>query len=184
MGKDGDVLVVVSGLPGVGKSKLADALGRELRAAVLSVDPIEAAIWRCGIPPSFETGVAAYEVVAVLAEHQLRLGLTVIADAVSSLEVARKMWRGAVGRTSAAMAVVEVICSDERTHRERLTGRERDIKGLPEPSWDEVLRRRDEWEPWQEERLVVDSLRDHDENVAKALDYARARFVPTPLKNV
>lgn len=74
------VLVVVSGLPGAGKSSLSDALGEKLGAAVLSVDPIEAAIWRCGIPPSFETGVAAYEVVAVLAEHQLRLGLTVIAD--------------------------------------------------------------------------------------------------------
>jgi predicted kinase len=178
------VLVVVSGLPGVGKSKLADALGRELGAAVLSVDPIEAAIWRSGIPPSFETGLAAYEVVAVVAEHQLRLGLTVIADAVSSLEVAREMWRAAAGRADAGMVVVEVVCSDEGTHRERLARRERAIDGFPEPSWDEVLRRREEWEPWKEERLVIDSVGDHDENVASALAYVLARFVPTPLKNV
>lgn len=50
------VLVIVSGLPGVGNSVLTDALGRNLAAPVLSVDPIEAAIWRCGIEPSFETG--------------------------------------------------------------------------------------------------------------------------------
>jgi predicted kinase len=165
------VLVVVSGLPAVGKSELADALGQRLGAAVLSVDPIEAAIWRCGIAPSFETGVAAYEVVAVLAEHQLRLGLTVIADAVSSLEVARDMWRAAVSRTGTAMRVVEVICSHEGTHRERLAGRARGIDGFPEPSWEDVERRRNEWEPWRDERLVVDSVRGLDENVAETLAF-------------
>jgi predicted kinase len=171
VGHDEAVLVVVSGLPAVGKSELADGLGRRLGAAVLSVDPIEAALWRCGIAPSFETGVAAYEVVAVLAEHQLRLGLTVIADAVSSLEVARDMWRRAASRTGAAMRVVEVVCSNEGTHRERLARRARGIDGFPEPSWEDVVRRRDEWEPWRDERLVVDSLRELDENVTEALAF-------------
>jgi predicted kinase len=165
------MLVVVSGLPVVGKSELADALGQRLGAAVLSVDPIEAAMWRCGIAPSFETGVAAYEVVAVLAEHQLRLGLTVIADAVSSLDVARDMWRGAASRAGAAMRVVEVICSDEGTHRERVERRERDIEGFPEPSWEDVVRRRDEWEPWGNERVVVDSVRQLEVNVAEVLAF-------------
>ena len=170
-GHDENVLVVVSGLPAVGKSELADALGQRLGAAVLSVDPIEAAMWRCGIAPSFETGVAAYEVVAVLAEHQLRLGLTVIADAVSSLEVARDMWREAASRTGAAMRVIEVVCSDEGTHRERLARRVRDIDGFPEPSWEDVVRRRDGWEPWGDEHLVVDSVRELEESVVEALAY-------------
>ena len=112
---DEAVLVIVSGLPGVGKSCLVDALGRTLGAAVLSVDPIEAAICRCGIPPSFETGLAAYEVAAVLAEHQLRLGLTVIVDAVSSLEVARDMWRRAASRTGAGMRVIEQYGTGQAT---------------------------------------------------------------------
>lgn len=56
------VLVAMSGLPGSGKSAVADELAPELAAPVLAVDPIEAAMWRCGIPPSCETGVAAYEV--------------------------------------------------------------------------------------------------------------------------
>ncbi len=165
------VLVVVSGLPGAGKSSLADALGEKLGAAVLSVDPIEAAMWRCGIPPSFETGVAAYEVVAILAEHQLRLGLAVITDSVSSLEVARNMWRRAASRACSPMRAVEVICSDDDVHRQRLGGRERGIEGFPEPSWDDVLRRRDEWEPWADDHVVVDSIRGLDENVAEALDF-------------
>jgi predicted kinase len=171
VGQDARVLVIVSGLPAAGKSQLADSLGRELGLPVLSVDPIEAAIWRCGIPPSFETGVAAYEVAAVLARHQLELGLSVIVDAVSSLEVARQMWRDAAAATSSPIRVIEVVCSDEAVHRDRLAGRVRDIQGFPEPIWDDVLRRREEWEPWREERLLVDSLSEHSENVASVREY-------------
>ncbi len=167
----GRVLVVVSGLPASGKSTIADAIGRRLRAPVLSVDPIEAAMARCGIPLSFETGVAAYEVVAVLAEHHLGLGLTVIVDAVSSLEVARDMWRQAARRSHAQIRVVEVICSGRDAHRDRLASRRRGIEGFREPSWDDVLARDEEWEPWLDERLVVDSMRPLDENVRVALEY-------------
>jgi predicted kinase len=163
----------MSGLPGVGKSAIADALGRALGAAVLSVDPIEAAIWRSGVTPSFETGVAAYEVAAVLAEHQLALGLTVITDSVSSLEVARAMWRQAAARTGAERRVIEVVCTDEDVHRRRLASRARAIDGFPEPTWDDVHARRAEWEPWTEDRLVVDSVRPLEENVAQVLTYLR-----------
>jgi predicted kinase len=167
------VLVVMSGLPGVGKSALADAVGRALGAAVLSVDPIEAAIWRAGVPRSFETGVAAYEVAAVLAEHQLTLGLTVITDSVSSLEVARAMWRQAAARTGAQRRVIEVVCSDEDEHRRRLAGRTRAIDGFPEPTWDDVRARRAEWEPWTEDHLVVDSTRPLEDTIAQTLTYLR-----------
>lgn len=165
------VLIVVSGLPGAGKSTLADSVGRALGAAVLSVDPIEAAIWRSGIPPSFETGLAAYEVVATVAEHELRLGLAVVVDAVSSLEVAREMWRKAARRTGAATRVIEVVCGDEMVHRDRLARRERDMGGFPEPTWDDVVRRKQEFEPWVDDHLVLDSVRDTEVNTAEALAF-------------
>lgn len=163
------MLVVMSGVPGTGKSSIADALGPEFGAPVLSVDPIEAAIWRCGIPASFATGVAAYEVAAVLAEHQLTLGLTTIVDSVSSIEAARDMWRQAARRA----AVIEVVCSDERVHRQRLAERRRSIEGFPELSWDQVQQRRAEWEPWTGDRLGIDTMRTADDNLADALSFLR-----------
>lgn len=169
------MLVMFSGLPSSGKSAIADQLGRRLPAAVLSVDPIEAAICRCGITQSFETGVAAYEVAAVLAEDQLRLGLSVIADAVNSLEIARSMWRRAARNTDAPVAVIEVICSDPEVHRSRLASRVRDIDGFPEPTWDEVMARRNEWEEWTEERLVLDTIDALSHNVERALTYIQHR---------
>ena len=75
------LLVLMGGLPGVGKSAIADALGERLPATVISVDEIEAAMLRSGIERSFETGLAAYNAGAAIAAHQLRLGLAVIADA-------------------------------------------------------------------------------------------------------
>lgn len=168
------MLVVLSGLPGVGKSALAEELGRRLPAAVMSVDPIEAAIMRCGIPRSFETGVAAYEVGAVLAEHQLQIGLSVIADAVSSLEVGREMWRQAARRAMAPLAVIELACSDEQLHRDRLTSRERGMGGFPEPTWADVVRRRTEWEDWPEDRLALDSAEPMLDNVERSLEYLRS----------
>ena len=70
-------LVILSGLPGTGKSELGQQLARRLDISVLSVDPIEAAILRAGIAQSFETGLAAYLVAETIAAAQLvlRFGL-------------------------------------------------------------------------------------------------------------
>ena len=84
---------MLSGLPGAGKSHLADALAVEFGAVVVSVDPIEDAMIRSGLSMSFETGVAAYEAGATVAAKQLRNGLTVIVDAANYLEVGRDVWR-------------------------------------------------------------------------------------------
>ena len=115
--------------------------------------------------------MAAYEIVAVLAEQQLGLGLTAIADAVSSLEVAREMWRKAARRAKSPMRVIEVICTDADVHRSRLAGRHRFIDGLPKPSWQDVLARQSEWEPWTEERLTLDSTQPLEHNIGTALQY-------------
>src|SRR5262245_41682635 len=133
------MLVMFSGLPGVGKSAVADALGRELAAPVVSVDPIETAILRSGIPMSFETGLAAYTVGATIAEHQLGLGLTVIADAANYLEVGRDVWRAAAAAAGVESRAIEVVCSDEAEHQRRLRTRSRRLEPYPEPTWEDVV---------------------------------------------
>ena len=83
------MLIVVSGLPGTGKSALADRIGQALGAAVLSVDPIEAAMLESGIEQSIATGYAAYRVVSTLVEANLALGQRLIIDAVSGVAEAK-----------------------------------------------------------------------------------------------
>ena len=75
-------LILVSGLPGSGKSTVAEAQSRALSLPVFSIDPIEAAMWRGGLARA-DTGIAAYEVAIALAGEHLRLGHSVIVDAVN-----------------------------------------------------------------------------------------------------
>jgi predicted kinase len=75
-------LIILAGLPGSGKSTLAEGLSRTLSAPLFSVDPIEAAMWRGGLART-QTGIAAYDVAATLADEHLRLGHSVIIDAVN-----------------------------------------------------------------------------------------------------
>lgn len=152
------VLVMMSGLPGAGKSRLADALAVELRAVIVSVDPIEDAMIASGLPMSFETGVAAYQVGAVVAAAQLRNGFTVIVDAANYLEVGRDIWRTAAAETHSPLKAIEVICSDADLHRMRLEGRRRGLRAYPEPSWDDIVRRASEVEAWTTPRLILDSV--------------------------
>ena len=79
-------LIVVSGLPGTGKTAVAHALADRIGAVHLSIDPVENAILGAGVERGWNTGVAAYEAVRVMAQANLVRGLTVVVDAVNDSE--------------------------------------------------------------------------------------------------
>lgn len=165
------MLVVMSGLPGAGKSALAAAVGRETGMPVLSVDPVEAAMWRAGVGgpdrPEVPTGLAAYGVVQALARELLAAGHSLVVDAVNAVEPARAAWRDLALDVGVPIRWVEVVCSDPVLHRRRLAARGERYAGFREPTWAEVGTR--ETEPWQDARLVVDSVRPLDVLVPQVL---------------
>jgi predicted kinase len=162
------MLIVVSGLPGTGKSGIADGLSRACGIPVLSVDPIESAMLRAGLPRSFETGLAAYLVAETLADQFLANGLSAIMDAVSSVEPARDQWRALAGRHGVPLMVLECIVSDQELHRFRLVERDRSL-AVGEPTPEDVEHRRAEWSPWPEPHLTLDAVQDREANLARAL---------------
>ncbi|MDK1387558.1 AAA family ATPase [Sinorhizobium sp. 8-89] len=149
-------LIVTAGLPGSGKSIIAEGHARAIGAPVLSVDPIEAAMWRSDIP-KYMTGIAAYEVAAAVAEENLKLGLTVIVDAVNPVEAARATWVRLSKRQKSKLIFVEAHCSDEGVHRKRIENRVRGITGMPDIPWERVEERRAEYEPWSIDRITIDT---------------------------
>lgn len=168
------VLIVMAGLPGTGKSSVAEALGRALAAPVVSVDPIEAAMWRAGVGRDQPTGLAAYVVAEAVADGVLALDQSAIVDAVNAVEAAREQWRSLGKRRGVPVVFVEVVCSDQAAHRRRLESRSRGIEGFAEPTWEAVRRLREEFAPWADHRLVLDTTTDLPSNVATALGFLSA----------
>jgi predicted kinase len=160
-------LVVLAGLPGAGKSTLAQALAERTGPLWLRVDTVEAAILKAGLSRSFETGLAAYLVVRDVAETHLRLGRDVVVDAVNGVEPGRRLWRELAEELGAERVVVEVTCPDPAVHRQRVESRPMPTPPLPAPTWDEVLRR--EYEPWTEPVLSVDGTADLESNLERVL---------------
>ena len=165
-------LITVSGLPGCGKSTIAEGLSRALAVPIFSIDPIEAAMWRSGLS-AFETGIAAYRVAEAMAAENLAQGLSVIIDAVNPVEDARAMWQALAERYRVQLKSVEVVCSDEALHKQRIEARIRNIDGMSEVSWDRVLERKAEYEARTDERMVLDSV----ESTPEQLIQLAAEFV-------
>lgn len=168
------MLIVMAGLPGSGKSTMADDLGRALNCAMLGVDQAEAAMWRAGVNPSGPTHHAAYLVVGALAAEQIALGHDVIVDAVNGPEEARAQWRDLAVQTGAELRFIVVECGDDRVYRDRVEHRTRSINGFPEPTWEGVLRRRADFPPWADKRLTIDSVNPRETNLQSALEYLPA----------
>src|SRR5690349_14179770 len=168
------MLVVIGGLPATGKTTLARLLAARTGAVHLRVDTIEQALVRSGLA-RHPVGPAGYVVGYALAEEHLRQGLTVIAESVNPLAVTRDAWREAGVRAGVAVAEVEVVCSDPAEHRHRVTSRSIDIPGLRPPEWEEVVER--EYEPWERERVLVDTAGQAPEQSLDALlrDLERVR---------
>lgn len=162
------MLIILSGLPGTGKTTIARELARKLGAVHLRIDTIEQALRDKGLTVVDE----GYRVAYALAEDNLRLGLTVIADSVNPLQMTREAWRNVAKRAGAPFIDVEIICSDQAEHRRRIETREADIARHKLPIWAEVMAR--EYHAWDRAHLVVDTA-GIDINAAIALIQAAIR---------
>ena len=163
-------IIIISGLPGSGKSTAAEGIAAKLKLPVFSVDPIESAILKTGLKRSFETGLAAYIVAETLAAEQLKLGSSVIIDAVNPVPQARQAWRDLAKKYNANLVIIE--CSlDEELHRSRLQTRVRNLHGIAEVTWDDVEKLRKEYTVWEDKKLVVNTAKSKDEILEEITGY-------------
>lgn len=152
-GTNGAMLIILSGLPGAGKTTLARELALAAVAVHLRIDTVEQALRGARADVKDE----GYRVAYAVAEDNLRLGHVVIADSVNPWPLTREAWRSVAERAGVPSVDVEVVCSDADEHRRRVESRLPDIPGQRLPTWQEVLAR--DYHPWERERLVVDTAR-------------------------
>jgi predicted kinase len=123
------------------------------RRDILRIDSIEQAIRDCD--PAQSHNEAGYRIAYAIAEDNLRIGRTVVADSVNPLEITREAWREVGRRVQVRTVEIEVICSDPEEHHRRVVQRTGDFTGLKLPTWQEVVER--EYQPWHREHILVDT---------------------------
>ena len=166
------MLIVFGGLPGTGKTTLARLVAQEYRAVYLRIDTIEQALRSSGALAG-AVGGAGYIVAYALAEANLRLGQTVVADSVNPLTLTRDAWRKAASNAQLRIVEIEMVCSDPAEHRRRIETRVVDVTSLVLPTWEAVQQR--EYEPWDRPRLVLDTA---GRTIDDAFSELRSRLGP------
>ena len=147
------MLIVLGGLPGVGKTSIARELARQLSAVHVRVDSIEQAIRASGVTV-VSLDDAGYRVAYAVAGDNLALGHVVIADSVNPLPVTRTAWLEVARRAYAPAIEVEITCSNQAEHRRRVEGR-LSGDGQAGPTWEEVMTR--DYGTWPGANHVIDT---------------------------
>jgi predicted kinase len=145
------MLIVLAGLPGVGKTTIARQLARSTAALHLRIDSIEQALRHAG----WDVQGEGYGVAYAIAEDNLKVGRTVVADCVNPWPQTRNEWRSVADRAGVRALDVEIVCSNPHEHRRRVESRVTDIAAHTLPTWSDVVKR--DYRPWTATRLVIDT---------------------------
>ena len=171
------LLVLVTGLPGTGKSSVAEVIAAEAEAAVLAHDWVmsglrpypEVQAVLSEMEPSGHR-VVGWSILTALARSQLRRGRSVVLDGVARKpEIAQ--CAAIAAQEAARLVVVSTQCSDRRVHRSRVEGRERKIPNWYELTWERVEAALDSWVDPEESDLRLDSTDPWDEIRAGIVAY-------------
>ena len=175
------LLVLITGLPGTGKSTMADVAGRALGAPVLAHDwamsglrpypELQDALDTMGVRGHRGVG---WSLLWALARSQLRLGTSVVLDGVArdaDVEGTRLVARD---EGAGSVAILTSI-RDAELHRSRVEGRQRLIPDWYELDWDHVARARASWVPPADVDLVLEAADPVEDNAARLLALLRSR---------
>jgi predicted kinase len=171
-------VIIFTGLPGTGKSTLAENVARTIGAPAFAGDwlmgglkPAHAAL---GQLDRAQYLAAWFGLLRTLVTRQLMLGQSAVVDDVVS-DAQFVLWRAVADQFTARLYVIECVCSDEAVHRARIEGRVRGIPGWHEVGWDHVQRMRAETTPPTVDRLTVDAIERVQDNFSRVLEYIATR---------
>lgn len=169
----GNVLVVLGGRPGTGKTTIGRLLARRLRAAYLRTDVIAGPMLLDGLTEDkARAGHVAYNIAREIATENLRAGVPVLVDGVHATHDRRALWRDVSQTTHCRLIQFEMTLADEGEHRRRVESRQ--SQGYVGPTWEQIVDMK--YADWSEardgRRMIVEAF---DTNAALAQCLAHVR---------
>jgi predicted kinase len=167
--------VFLCGLPGTGKSTLAELTAARLGLPAFSFDWFLGALTPFGVVRQDNAAPLGSQLMAAALAGQLSRGQGAVLDAGGFQRAERARWQRICESLGARFTGVECVCSDETVHRGRVEARGRDIPGWPATvTWEHVGRMRARWEPWDEPHLVLDTLQPVQASMDRIVDAVSA----------
>jgi predicted kinase len=166
-------LILFSGIPGTGKSTLAEAVGRELQTPVFALDWLLGSLRPHGVLTNENMAAVSDSLMMTLVRRQFMLGQSAILDFPAHTKEIRVKWQSFAQEQSAKFRGIETICSDVDLHRQRTEGRVRSIPGWHEITWTHVEKMRERYEAWDEPHLIVDAVQPYEDNLRTVLTYIK-----------
>ena len=161
-------LLLFSGLPGTGKSTLANRLARELQIPLLCIDDVTGDVPADADVAFWDSKVA---ILLDLTRTQLELGLSVIVDSVF-MNLDRYHARDMARKNDVRFLPVYVFMSDEEVWKERVRKRYNELNNLAVATWDRIQHQRQHFREWDPETaLFIDSIDPLDRNTETVLNF-------------
>jgi predicted kinase len=161
-------LIIFSGLPGTGKSTLANRLARELHLPLLCIDDVIGDVPAGAGIPFWDSKVA---ILFRLVEVQLELGLSVIVDSVF-MNMDRNHAQELARTYEARFYPIYVFVSDDEVWKQRVNERYDEMNNTDVATWERIQHQRERFREWEPDTaLFIDSVRSVDGNYQAVLNF-------------
>jgi hypothetical protein len=167
------VLLMLSGLPGSGKSYLARRLQPHLSATIIETDDVRHVLF----PQPRYTGAEnawVYAVCHALIARLLAQGRSVIFDATNLIERKREILYHIAERTGAKLVIVRTVAPEDVIERRLLTrSQQNDPDNHSDANLAVYMKLRQTEEPIRRQHIVVDTTQDIDAAIHRILRICR-----------
>ena len=161
-------LILFSGLPGTGKTRLSQALASHFGFPLFTKDRLQSRLRAQELAK--RNTADGYLLILDLAEQQLSLGVSAILDGVFPLEGFRVRAKEMASQHHAIFRPIHTYCSDTTLWQERLEKREQNVPNWTPVGWEEVERIQPNFLPWdQSATLFLDAVDPFEANRTKAI---------------